>query len=343
MVNIFSAAGESIPEPCHAAAKMAMNEANAPRPFSPAEIEPHAGTRLDVFLTEALGCSRSRVQAMLKAGRVQVEPATARAEASYKLRVGDAVTLLPEPSFVPEEEEDDAPRGEAIALEILYEDEALIALNKQPGLVVHPAAGHRTGTLVNALVHHLGARLAGRGGHDRLGLVHRLDQDTSGVILVAKTDDAHEKLAAAFAAREVRKFYRALCWGRFRRASGSLREPIGRHRIHRQKMAVLKMGGREAHTDYRVLAMSMSGTEVECQLHTGRTHQIRVHLAHLGQPIWGDKVYGRSHFLPGGFAPTRQMLHAARLEIAHPLTGKPLKFEAPLPADYEESRQRLLA
>ncbi len=316
-----------------------MNEAGAPRRFSPADIEPHLGARLDVFLAEALGRSRSRAQALLKTGGVQVEPATARAEASYKLRAGDTVTVLAEPSPTPDET---APRGEAIALDILYEDGALLALNKPPGLVVHPAAGHRTGTLVNALVHHLGARLAGRGGSDRPGLVHRLDQDTSGVILIAKTDAAHEKLAAAFAAREVRKFYRALCWGRFRRGSGSIREPIGRHRAHRQKMAVLKTGGRDAHTDYRVLTPGTHGAEVECQLHTGRTHQIRVHLAHLGHPIWGDKVYGRPHALADGFTPARQMLHAARLEIAHPLTGKPLRFEAPLPDDYEEARRRLL-
>jgi 23S rRNA pseudouridine1911/1915/1917 synthase len=215
-------------------------------------------------------------------------------------------------------------------------------VNTQPGLVVHPAAGHRSGTLVNALVHHLGAGLASRGGAQRLGLVHRLDKDTSGVILIAKTDLAHEKLAAAFASREVRKIYRALCWGMFRRRSGSLREAIGRHRVHRQKMAVLKMGGREARTDYRVLAQGQLGAEVECELHTGRTHQIRVHLAHLGHPIWGDQVYGRTHILGDDFAPARQMLHAARIEIAHPITGKTLRVEAPLPVDYVESSARLL-
>ena len=317
-----------------------MNEADAARSFGPEEIAPHAGTRLDLFLTQALGRSRSRVQALLKAGLVEISPATARAEASYRLRTGDAVTVRANDAA--SAADDDAPRGEAIALAILYEDEALLALNKQPGLVVHPAAGHRTGTLVNALVHHLGARLAGRGGSDRLGLVHRLDQDTSGVILIAKTDDAHEKLAAAFAAREVRKFYRALCWGTFRRATGSLREPIGRNPAHRQKMAVVKRGGREAHTDYRVVAQGRQGAEVECRLHTGRTHQIRVHLAHHGHPIWGDKVYGRPHTLADGYAPPRQMLHAARLEIAHPLTDEMLRLEAPLPADYVESRQRLL-
>jgi 23S rRNA pseudouridine1911/1915/1917 synthase len=307
--------------------------------FSSADIAPFVGRRLDVFLAAVTGRSRSRAQAMLKAGRVHLEPTTARAEASYKLRAGDTVTIAPE--IHAEVDPSDEPQGEAIALNILFEDETLLALNKQPGLVVHPAAGHRTGTLVNALVHHLGPRLASRGGRERLGLVHRLDKDTSGVILIAKTDDSHEKLAAAFASREVRKIYRALCWGKFRRISGSCREAIGRHRVHRQKMTVLKTGGREAHTDYRVLTQGAHGAEVECELHTGRTHQIRVHLAHLGHPIWGDLVYGRPHPLADGFAPARQMLHAARLEIAHPLTGKPLRFEAPLPEDYLESRAKL--
>jgi len=309
--------------------------------FSSAEIAPFIGRRLDVFLAEITGRSRSRAQAMLKSGRVTLEPAAGRAEASYKLRAGDSVSIAPETHDETDASSPDDPQGEAIALDILFEDGSLLALNKQPGLVVHPAAGHRSGTLVNALVHHLGARLASRGGKERLGLVHRLDKDTSGVILIAKTDDAHEKLAAAFASRDVKKFYRALCWGKFRRASGSCREAIGRHRVHRQKMAVLKSGGREAHTDYRVLAQGPHGAEVECELHTGRTHQIRVHLAHLGHPVWGDLIYGRSHPLADGFAPARHMLHAARLEIAHPLTGKLLKFEAPLPEDFLESRAKL--
>jgi 23S rRNA pseudouridine1911/1915/1917 synthase len=309
--------------------------------FSGNEIAPFVGRRLDVFLAAITGRSRSRAQTMLKSGRVSLTPATARAEASYKLRAGDTVSIAPEIHDETATPAGGEPRGEAIALNILFEDKALLALNKQPGLVVHPAVGHWSGTLVNALVHHLGERLAARGGPERLGLVHRLDKDTSGVILIAKTDEAHEKLAAAFAAREVRKIYRALCWGKFRRASGSCREAIGRHRVHRQKMMVLKIGGREAHTDYRVLAQGASGAEVECELHTGRTHQIRVHLAHLGHPVWGDLVYGKPHPLADGFAPARHMLHAARLEIAHPLTGKPLRFEAPLPEDFVESRAKL--
>jgi 23S rRNA pseudouridine1911/1915/1917 synthase len=318
-----------------------MNEDAPAHLFSSADTAPFAGRRLDVFLAEITGKSRSRAQALLKAGRVRIEPATARAEASYKLRRGDSVTLVAgiESDAPPD---DNAPRGEAIALDILHEDASLLVLNKPPGLVVHPAAGHRTGTLVNALVHHRGAGLAARGGAERMGIVHRLDKDTSGVILIAKTDDAHEKLGRAFAAREVRKIYRALCWGKFRRASGSCREEIGRHRVHRQKMTVLKTGGRAAHTDYRVLAQGVHGAEVECELHTGRTHQIRVHLAHLGHPIWGDPVYGRPHPLADGFEPARQMLHAARIEIDHPLTGTRLVLEAPLPDDYIASRARLL-
>ena len=319
---------------------MAMNEETPIQLFSSAEIASHAGRRLDVFLTTATGKSRSRVQALLKSGRVHLAPATARAEASYKLRAGDSITIEPalDDAPVPEGE----PLGEAIDLDILHEDEALIAVNKPPGLVVHPAVGHRTGTLVNALVHHRGARLASRGGTGRLGIVHRLDKDTSGIILIAKTDDAHEKLATAFATREVRKFYRALCWGRFRRASGSCREAIGRHRVHRQKMTVLKSGGRDSHTDYRVLTQGVHGAEVECELHTGRTHQIRVHLAHLVHPVWGDHVYGRHHPLADGYEPGRQMLHAACIEIAHPLTGKLLRLEAALPDDYLCAREKLL-
>jgi 23S rRNA pseudouridine1911/1915/1917 synthase len=307
--------------------------------FPEEKVASFAGQRLDVFLAEVMGRSRSRAQALLKEGKVRMQPATAKAQASYRLRAGDSLVVsgINEPA-----PPSDEPLGEAIPLDVIYEDEALLALNKQPGLVVHPAVGHLTGTLVNALVHHRGRNLAERGGQERLGLVHRLDKDTSGVILIAKTDEAHEKLALAFAAREVRKVYRALCWGVFRRATGELRQPIGRHRVHRQKMTVLKTGGRTAHTDYRVREQGRYGAEVECVLHTGRTHQIRLHLAHLLHPIWGDLIYGRPHPLADGFHPERQMLHAALLEIAHPLTGQPLRLEASLPPDYEASREKLL-
>jgi 23S rRNA pseudouridine1911/1915/1917 synthase len=304
------------------------------------DLRPFAGQRLDVVLAATLQRSRSHAQALLKQGLVQLLPSPEKIQPSYRLRAGDSLTIQPR-AAIP-----DAPQalGEAIPLDIIYEDDALLALNKQPGLVVHPAVGHWTGTLVNALVHHRGSQLAQRAGEERSGLVHRLDKDTSGLILIAKTDEAHERLAHAFAEREVKKIYRALCWGTFRRASGECRGAIGRHRVHRQKMTVQKTGGRQAHTDYRVLQQGVHGAEVECLLHTGRTHQIRVHLAHLLHPIWGDLVYGgRPHPLADGYVPPRQMLHAARIEIAHPLTGKLLQLEAPVPEDYVASRMRLLS
>jgi 23S rRNA pseudouridine1911/1915/1917 synthase len=315
-----------------------MNTPASPLILNEESAEPFVGQRLDVFVAAALQRSRNHAQGLLKQGLVHLQPHAEKAEASYRLRAGDTVTIHPAIAAAA----DAGPAGEAIPLEIIYEDEALLAINKQPGLVVHPAVGHRSGTLVNALVHHWGAGLAQRGGEERMGLVHRLDKDTSGLMLIAKTDEAHEKLAHAFAEREVRKFYRALCWGVFRHASGECRAAIGRHRVHRQKMTVLKAGGRASHTDYRVLKQGPAGAEVECLLHTGRTHQIRVHLAHAGHPVWGDLVYGRLHALPDGFEPPRQMLHAARLEITHPLTGALLRLEAPVPTDYLESRRRLL-
>ncbi len=307
--------------------------------FGEDEVRPFVGQRLDVFLTAVLQRSRTQAQALVKLGLVHLQPTSAKAEASYRLRRGDTVTVEPGPVAAVHAE----PAGEAIPLEIIYEDDALLALNKQPGLVVHPAAGHWSGTLVNALIHHCGSHLAGRGGQERLGIVHRLDKDTSGVMLIAKTNEVHEQLSAAFAGREVKKIYRALCRGVFRKASGELRGPIGRHPVHRKKMAVSKNPerSRAAWTDYRVLKQGKSGAEVECELHTGRTHQIRVHLSHLGHPIWGDQLYGK-HAPVGDFYPTRQMLHAARIEIAHPLTGKPLRLEAPVPEDYAAIRALLL-
>jgi 23S rRNA pseudouridine1911/1915/1917 synthase len=297
-----------------------------------------AGQRLDVMLAAALERSRAQVQTLIKQGLVHLAPASAKAQASYRLRAGDSVTIEPEPEVAR------APdlSGEAIPLEILYEDDAMLALNKQPGLVVHPAAGNWSGTLVNALIHHRGSQLAARGGAERLGIVHRLDKDTSGVILIAKTDEAHENLSRAFAERTMKKFYRALCRGVFRKASGECRGPIGRDPRNRKKMAVIKYEhrSREAWTDYRVLGQGNHGAEVECLLHTGRTHQIRVHLAHLGHPIFGDALYGKQTSVEG-FRPARQMLHAARIELAHPITGAALKIEAPLPGDYLECRKKL--
>jgi 23S rRNA pseudouridine1911/1915/1917 synthase len=218
--------------------------------------------------------------------------------------------------------------GEDIALEILFEDEDLIVLNKPPGLVVHPGPGHSGGTLVNALLHHCGG-LSAIGGEERPGIVHRLDKETSGCIVAAKNDFTHQSLAMQFSERHVRKVYLALARGHVARRAGSITAPIGRHRVNRQKMAVDTRGeGREAHTDWRVLGELACGTLVECTLHTGRTHQIRVHLKYLGNPILGDELYGQR----GNF--TRQMLHAWKLGFAHPRDGRALDFVAPVPEDF---------
>jgi len=316
-----------------------MKPESATTTLSEEAIAPFIGQRLDVSIAAALGRSRSHVQTLLKQELVQVSPVPPKLNASYHLRKGDSITI----QAIAETSIDAEPTGEAIPLDILFEDEVLIAINKQPGLVVHPAAGHWSGTLVNALIHYRGAQLDQLGGLERVGIVHRLDKDTSGLMLIAKTNEAHEKLAESFAQREVKKLYQALCWGIFRRTSGECRGPIGRHPQQRKKMAVLKNAGRgrTAWTDYRVMKQGKQGAEVECTLHTGRTHQIRVHLSHLGHPIWGDTLYGQKHPLADGAYPPRQMLHAAHLEIAHPMTGKPLSFDAPLPEDYLAYRKRL--
>jgi 23S rRNA pseudouridine1911/1915/1917 synthase len=224
---------------------------------------------------------------------------------------------------------------EAIALDVLFEDADLIVLNKPAGMVVHPAVGNWQGTVVNALLHHC-TELSGVGGEQRPGIVHRLDKDTSGCLVAAKSDFAHGLLARQFAGREVTKIYLALAAGRFVRKSGIVEAAIGRHPVHRQKMTVLDNArGRAARTGWRVLrelaakeAPGGIATLAECTLHTGRTHQIRVHLRHLGHPLLGDEVYGKRAGFP------RQMLHAWRLGFMHPRSGKPMQFTAPVPADF---------
>lgn len=280
-----------------------------------------AGMRLDLFLAAQLpSLSRSRVQALIKSGEVTLNSAGVKPRA--KLRTGDRVLVrqaAPEP--VSTEAED-------IPLDVLFEDEELIVINKAPGIVVHPAAGNWEGTLVNALLHHC-AGLSGIGGELRPGIVHRLDKETSGCLVAAKSDAAHHALARQFAGRTVTKVYLALAAGRLTRRSGAIEAPIGRHPVHRKRMTVLAAGrGRAARTDYRVLAEIDGDSLVECTLHTGRTHQVRVHLKHLGHPLLGDEVYGRRGAFP------RHMLHAWKLGFAHPGSGAPLLFQAPVPADF---------
>ena len=223
-------------------------------------------------------------------------------------------------------------RPEPIPLDILFEDDDLLVINKSPGLAVHPGAGQREHTLVNALLSHC-ATLSGIGGKERPGIVHRLDKETSGCLVVAKNDAAHRELSKQFAARTMKKIYLALVAGKLRKASGLIEEKIGRHPVHRQRMHVIPVRGRLAKTEYRVIRSSDAASLVECRLHTGRTHQVRVHLHHLGHPVLGDKVYAPrvSKNFP------RQMLHAWKLGFRLPRTGEWKVWEAPLPDDFEQA------
>src|SRR6266480_3582407 len=218
---------------------------------------------------------------------------------------------------------------EAIPLEILFEDDDLIVINKSPGLVVHPGAGHREHTLVNALLNHC-ATLSGIGGKERPGIVHRLDKETSGCLVVAKNDATHRDLSKQFAARTVEKIYLALVIGKLPKTAGGIEETIGRHPVHRKRMSAATLRGRAAKTEYRVLRSSDRASLIECRLHSGRTHQIRVHLHHLRHPVLGDKVYAPR--LAWDFP--RQMLHAWKLGFRHPRTEEWKSFEAPLPDDF---------
>ncbi|MBC8012918.1 MAG: RluA family pseudouridine synthase [Methyloceanibacter sp.] len=309
----------------------------------------HAGNRLDRFLSERLPeLSRTRVQSLIKEGRVSLSGATI-VDVKYRVKPGDSFALALPPAAPPE------PGAEAIPLTVVYEDDALIVIDKPAGLVVHPGAGHAAGTLVNALIAHCGESLSGIGGVARPGIVHRLDKDTSGLMVVAKTDQAHRALADQFAdhgrSGELDRGYLALAWGAPPRPHGTIDANVGRHPTSRTKMAVLAGKGREAVTHWRVVETfgrkdAPIASLIECTLETGRTHQVRVHLAHIGHPLIGDPLYGQGfksklHKLPeplrGSLAALdRQALHAARLAFMHPLTGTLLKFNSPLPADLAE-------
>ena len=289
--------------------------------------------RLDLAILETHpDFSRSRVEGLVKAGFVTVNGAVA-SKAGMKVSETDEIVVeIPPP--VPA-----VPEPEDIPLAIVYEDDDLVVVDKPPGMVVHPAPGHFTGTLVNALLHHCPS-LSGIGGVARPGIVHRLDQDTSGLIVVAKTQRAMDSLARAFASHnKVEKTYLAVCHGRPRLDSGRIESMIGRHPVDRKRMAVVEKGGKLAVTNWRV-AKFMPETKlslVECRIETGRTHQIRVHMASLGCPVVGDAVYGRraldKRLDP---VPARQMLHAWRLSLSHPADGRRMDFESPPPADLLE-------
>lgn len=274
--------------------------------------------------------SRSRIEGLIKSGFVTVNGAVAE---KAGMKVGDDEVVVEIPPPVPA-----IPEPEAIALDIVYEDDDIIVINKMPGMVVHPAPGHFTGTLVNALLHHC-PNLSGIGGVARPGIVHRLDQDTSGLIVVAKSQKAMDGLVKAFASHKaIEKTYLAVCHGRPRLDAGRIENLIGRHPVDRKRMAIVEKNGKAAITNWKVLSKNTAQpiSIIECRIETGRTHQIRVHTASLGTPVIGDKVYGKSaldkRLDP---IPARQMLHAWKLKLYHPVTSKIMEFTAPIPTDMQ--------
>jgi 23S rRNA pseudouridine1911/1915/1917 synthase len=298
-----------------------------------------AGVRLDRVLASALpALSRMRVKALIQAGLVSRDGATI-SEPSNRVKPGETYAVVVPPAADP------TPQGQKIPLHIVYEDDDLIVVDKRAGLVVHPAPGNPDRTLVNALIHHCGESLSGIGGVRRPGIVHRLDKDTSGLIVAAKSDHAHQSLARQFAERSIERAYVAVVWGVPQPLAGEIDAPIGRNPHNRRKMAVVQRGGKRALTRYRVQRrLAANATIVGCRLATGRTHQIRVHLAHTGTPVVGDRLYGRARQAAGASpqaqaiirAFERQALHAELLGFLHPGTGQAVRFESELPVEMKE-------
>jgi len=299
-----------------------------------AASEAFDGERVDVFLSESIeSLSRSAAGKLLAEGQVTRDGIPMRK--NDRMRAKDIIICnIPSPAPCEAIAED-------IPLDIIYEDADIIVVNKPRSLVVHPAAGHFTGTLVNALLHHAGGSLSGIGGVLRPGIVHRLDKDTSGLMVVAKNDVAHQALAAQLAAREMGRIYHTVCIGRVKHDGQSINHPIGRHPNDRKKMAIFthqKGKSREAITHVAVLERFSRFTLVEARLETGRTHQIRVHLSHIGHPVLGDPLYGpkKQPFKTDG-----QILHAKTLSLRHPATGKLMEFDAPLPDYFVNTLEKL--
>lgn len=290
-----------------------------------------AGVRIDKYLAEQLpDITRSYLQKLLKDGSVQMNGKPVKA--STKTAVGAVIALtIPEP-----EEPEILP--ENIPLDILYEDSDVILINKPKNMVVHPAAGHYTGTLVNALMYHCRGDLSGINGVLRPGIVHRIDKDTTGVLIVCKNDRAHNALAEQLKEHRITRKYRAIVCGNLKEDEGTVDAPLGRHPQDRKKMAIVRSGGKRAVTHYRVLERFGNDTYIECQLETGRTHQIRVHMASLGHPLLGDEIYGRAK---SPFKLEGQTLHAMVLGFIHPTTGEYMEFEAPLPEYFEKLLEKL--
>ena len=304
-------------------------------PLSLTVTEATAGTRLDVAAAEAFGITRSSSARLIDDHAILVGGRAVPRK--YRLALGDVVSYLP-PAPIPSDAQ-----PEDIPLDVVYEDDDLLVINKPKGMVVHPAPGNERGTLVNALLYHCKGSLSGIGGTVRPGIVHRIDKDTSGLLVVAKNDEAHQGLAAQLEGHRIRREYRALVSGHMKESVGTVNRPIGRHPVDRKRMAVLTEGRtREAITHYRVLASYEGIDYLSLELETGRTHQIRVHMSSMGHPLLGDTLYG------GGKTPfekrhaahlSGQCLHATALSFTHPRTGKAMHFEVALPDDFS----RLLA
>ena len=290
-----------------------------------------SGQRIDRFLADILdGQSRSYLQKLVKEGRVLVQGKSVRA--NYKVVSGESITVE-----IPDMEEPDV-CPENIPLSILYEDEDLLVVDKPKGMVVHPSAGHYSGTLVNALMYHCAGKLSGINGVLRPGIVHRIDMDTTGSLVVCKNDFAHSCLAEQLKEHSITRKYRAIVYGGFKEDEGTVDAPIGRHPIDRKKMSVNHKNGKNAVTHYRVLERLGKFTYIECQLETGRTHQIRVHMAGIGHPLFGDEVYGPS---ASPYKLQGQTLHAQVLGFVHPHTHEYMEFEAPLPEYFEGMLNKL--
>lgn len=290
-----------------------------------------SGIRIDRYLSDSNeDLSRSYIQKLLKEQKVTVQGTYVKA--NYKVQAGDVITVelpdMTEPDILPED----------IPLDILYEDEDVLVVNKPKGMVVHPSAGHTTGTLVNAIMAHCKENLSGINGVLRPGIVHRIDKDTTGALLVCKNDNAHRDLALQLKEHSIKRRYRAIVAGVIKENEGTIEGPIGRHPVDRKKMAINYKNGKEAVTHYRVLERFPNATYVECRLETGRTHQIRVHMTSIGHPLLGDEVYGSGknpYHLQG------QTLHAMILGFVHPSTGEYMEFTAPLPEYFEKLLEKL--
>lgn len=300
--------------------------------------EAEKGTRLDLVLSAALeDYSRSFIQKLFESGNISVNGEVCRTK-KYKAEAGDQVKItVPQPEKLEVTAED-------IPLDIVYEDDQLLVVNKPAGMVVHPAPGNYSGTLVNALMHHCGNELSSINGVIRPGIVHRIDKDTSGLLMVAKTDRAHSSLSQQLAEHSITRKYRAIVYSNIREDEGTVDKPIGRSPVNRLRNAVILPGmpgnaaARSAVTHYRVLERFGGFTLIEAVLETGRTHQIRVHMSYIKHPLLGDELYGPSKNKVGA---KRQMLHAGVLGFVHPVSGEYMEFTAPLPADYEEVLNRL--